>query len=97
MFEDRYGVVQRQLPKILTSILTLQQTVERHKGLTTNLKKPAARDNDVIDIELKLELRCAIKTSLYRICNAFGDHISAVQLAPEFKQKIENYRTFLEG
>jgi nucleoporin NDC1 len=95
VFEDRFGVVQKQLPKILTSMLTLQQTVERHKGLTTNLKKPPR--SDIRDVELKLELKCAIKTSLYRITTSFGEHISAVPLAPEFKQKIENYKMFLEG
>ena len=31
VFEDRFGVVQKQLPKILAAMLNLQQTVERHK------------------------------------------------------------------
>ncbi len=112
VFEDRFGVVQRKLAKVLTSLLNLQQTVERHKGLTTSLKKTSSaaagagqsagsaapkKNNDLRDVELKQELRSAVKTSLYRISVSFGEHLAAVPLMPEHKQKMENFRLFLEG
>ena len=46
---------------------------------------------------MKQELRSSLKTSLYLICNAFGDHISEIPLTPEYRQKIESFKRFMEG
>ncbi len=78
---------------MLVSYLPMQ-TVERHKGLVANLRRPRA---EIRDVQLKQELRSAVKTSLYRITGAFGEHISAVQMAPELKRKVENYKNYLEA
>ena len=48
-------------------------------------------------MELKLELRGAVKTALYRIAVAYGDHLGEVQLpTPELRQRLDGYRQFLE-
>ena len=68
--EDRYGVVQKDLPKVFEALLTLQQTVERHrKGSTATARKNRFETQD---LQLKQELRVALKSSLFRICVAFG-------------------------
>ena len=98
VFEDRYGVVQKKLPLILTSLINLQKTVERHKGLTFTAKhvKKDIREDDVRDQELKQELRTTIKKSIHRIVNTFGDNISAVPLSAEIRSKVEGYKNFME-
>jgi hypothetical protein len=62
--------------------------------LTVSLKNSKY---DIRDIQLKQELKCAIKTSIYRICLTFGDSVTGIQLPQEFKVKLENFRNFLEG
>lgn len=62
--------------------------------MTSNLKRPR---NEIRDLQLKQELRSAVKTAIYRITTAFGEHISSISLTPENKQKIESYQNYLEG
>ncbi|TRY70595.1 hypothetical protein TCAL_07327 [Tigriopus californicus] len=94
VLEDDFGVVQRNLSEILTLLLNLQQTVERYKGLSVSCKQAPA--NKIRDIQLKQELRSAVKTSIYRITNAFGSHVSAISVPAEFQQKLDNYTRFQE-
>lgn len=91
--EDRFGVVQKDLSKVIIALLTLQQTVERHKGVTVTAKKNRFEPF----LQLKQELRVAIKSSLYRITVAFGDHLNSVALPLEYQKRISNYQNFLEG
>ena len=93
--EDRYGVVQKDLPKVLEALLTLQQTVERHrKGSTATARKNRFETQD---LQLKQELRVALKSSLFRICVAFGEHLEALPLPPELRQRLHSYQTFAEA
>ena len=93
--EDRYGVVQKDLPKVLEALLMLQQTVERHrKGSTATARKNRF---DTRDLQLKQELRIALKSSLFRISVAFGERLEAVPLAPELRKKLCSYQSFAEA
>lgn len=93
--EDRFGVVQKNLPEILVSLLTLQQVVDRQKGLASS----SAKKNrcETRDQQLKYELRSTIKSALYRIVLAFGSHISDVPLPAEHGKRISNFLNFMEG
>ena len=69
--------------------------MEKHKGLLLSVHQDGSRD--LRDVQLKQELRSALKTSIYLVCNAFGDHISEVPMAQEHRQKIESFKNFMEG
>lgn len=77
--------------------------MERHKGLTAPHHRSKGRFSEPLaeeegrDHQLKQELRVSVRTSLYRICTTFGDHILAVPLSSEHKQKLESYKNFTEG
>ena len=93
--EDRYGVVQKDLPKVIEALLLLQQTVEKHrKGATATARKNRFETRD---LQLKQELRIALKSSLFRICVVFGEHLEALPLAPDLRKRIMNYQSFAEG
>jgi len=92
--EDSYGVVQKDLPNILTDLLSLEQNIDRCRGLGVVYRK---KTGDLPDVHLKQELKCAVKSALFRIVLSFKDHILAVPLSPEFSIKIENYNNFLEA
>ena len=117
--EDRYGVVQKDLPTIIATLFTLQkvnhemslskifqsstnslyfyfflQTVDKHKGVTISSKK---NRSETRDLQLKQELRTAIKSSIYRIISTFGDHLDSLPISNEWHKKINNYKLFHEG
>ena len=117
--EDRYGVVQKDLPTIIATLFTLQkvnhemslskifqsstnslyfyfflQTVDKHKGVTISSKK---NRSETRDLQLKQELRTAIKSSIYRIISTFGDHLDSLPISSEWHKKINNYKLFHEG
>jgi len=92
--EDSYGVVQKDLEQILTSLLTLEQNIDRCRGQGLVYRK---KTGDLPDIHLKQELKCAVKSAIFRIVISFKDHILAVPLSPEFRQKMHNYKNFMEA
>ena len=93
--EDRYGVVQKDLPKVLEALLLLQRTVEKHrKGGTATARKNRFETRD---LQLKQELRVALKSSLFRISVSFGEHLDALPLSTDLRQKLSNYQSFAEA
>jgi len=92
--EDSYGIVQKYLPEMLNCLLSLEQNIDRCRGQGIVYRKKTA---DLPDIHLKQELRCAVKSAIFRIVIAFQEHILAVPVSSEFKQKIKNYQQFLEA
>ena len=93
--EDRYGVVQKDLPQVIEALLLLQQTVEKHrKGATATARKNRFETRD---LQLKQELRVALKSSLFRICVVFGEYLDSLAIAPELRNRLNNYQTFSEA
>ena len=70
------------------------QTVDKHKGVTISSKK---NRSETRELQLKQELRTAIKSSIYRIISTFGDHLDSLPISSEWHKKINNYKLFHEG
>jgi len=89
--EDRFGVVQKDLPAILGALLSLEQTLIKTRSLSlgTSASQP--------DILLRQELRQTIKSGLYKVAISFGPHILEVPVASQFRGKMESYHKFLEA
>jgi len=92
--EDRFGVVQKDLANILVELLSLLQTLERHKGLTATARKNRFETRD---LQLKQDLRVTLKSSLYRITVTFGESLNSLDLPNEHKARLANYQSFKEG
>jgi len=93
--EDRFGVVQKQLPVILTSLLNLETNIERSRA--PSLASLRRASSQLPEVQLKRELRAAVKAAIYRIVVTFGEHILAVPLPKDLQQKMKNYQTFMEA
>jgi nucleoporin NDC1 len=93
ILEDRYGVVQKDLPRVISCLFVLQKTVDKHKGVTISSKKNRLETRD---LQLKQELRAALKSSIYRIISTYGDHLDSLPLPTEHQKKINNYKHFQE-
>lgn len=74
--EDRYGVVQKDLPDILVVLLQLLEALEKHQKLfNIGSKRGAGHETEDAEVRWCGVLRGTLKTALYRIVIKFGDHL----------------------
>jgi nucleoporin NDC1 len=92
--EDRYGVVQKDLPAIITSLLQLKQALDRLQKVG-NYKR--SQKSEHYDVKMKAALRSAVKRSLYTISITFGDYVKELPLTKEVLQQIQQFLNFKEG
>ncbi|KAI0223440.1 Nucleoporin NDC1 [Lamellibrachia satsuma] len=95
--EDAFGVVQRSLVEILTTLLSLYEAVEKHfkVAVTTSHKNPRALGPHS-DVTLRHALRATLRTAIYRIVTTFGKHLSAVPLSGDHERRLRNFIEFKE-
>lgn len=90
--EDHYGVLQRDLPAILTSLLQLKQALDRlHK--VGNYKRYLKLEHH--HMQMKAALRSAVKRSLHTICIKFDDCVKDL-VTNEYSQQIHHLLNFTE-
>ncbi|KAM9468907.1 nucleoporin NDC1 isoform 2-T2 [Clarias gariepinus] len=97
--EDKYGVVQTTLPSILSSMLSLQEAVDRHFKLPHASSKPGKTSCSLGDSSyktLRFALRAALKTAIYRITTTFGDHLHAVSMSAEHQKRLQQFLEYKE-
>ncbi|XP_026562907.1 nucleoporin NDC1 isoform X4 [Pseudonaja textilis] len=97
--EDRYGVVQTTLPAILSTLLTLQEVIDKHFKLPHVSSKPPKTSGNLADTSyktLRFALRSSLKTAIYRITTTFGEHLNAVQVSSEHKKRLRQFLEFKE-
>ncbi|KAM7379608.1 hypothetical protein PAMP_005151 [Pampus punctatissimus] len=97
--EDRFGVVQTALPSILSSMLVLQEAVDRHFKLPHASSKPVRSTSSMGDSTyktLRFALRATLKTAIYRITTTFGDHLNAVQMSAEHRKRLQQFLEYKE-
>ncbi|XP_067109372.1 nucleoporin NDC1 isoform X1 [Osmerus mordax] len=97
--EDRFGVVQTSLPSILSSMLLLQEAVDRHFKLPHASSKAARSTCSIGDSSyktLRFALRATLKTAIYRITTTFREHLNAVQLSAEHRKRLQHFLEYKE-
>ncbi|KAL0966991.1 hypothetical protein UPYG_G00303160 [Umbra pygmaea] len=97
--EDQYGVVQTTLPRILTTMLLLQEAVDRHFKLPHASSKPTRSSCSMGDSSyrtLRFALRATLKTAIYRITATFGEHLNAVQLSSDHRKRLQHFLDYKE-
>ncbi|XP_011471671.1 nucleoporin NDC1 isoform X2 [Oryzias latipes] len=97
--EDQFGVVQTTLPSILSSMLLLQEAVDRHFKLPHASSKPVRSTISLGDSShktLRFALRATLKTAIYRITTTFGAHLHAVQLSAEHRKRLQHFLEYKE-
>nr|XP_006825751.1 PREDICTED: nucleoporin NDC1-like [Saccoglossus kowalevskii] len=93
--EDQYGVVQQSLHDILTAMLTLQITLDKHLKLPV-LAAKLSRQTKTAEENLKFCLRTTLKCALYRIVATFGEHLRNVKLDAEFETRLAQFMEYRE-
>lgn len=98
--EDTFGVVQKSLPDIFVSLLSLLQALDKHSKLSLALTskpaiqarppRPQGKDG------LRYQLRATLVSSIYRITNIFHDHLRSIPMAAEHEKKLQSFLEFRE-
>nr|XP_005607100.1 nucleoporin NDC1 isoform X2 [Equus caballus] len=97
--EDRFGVVQTTLPAILSTLLTLQEAVDKYFKLPHASSKPPRISGSLVDTSyktLRFAFRASLKTAIYRITTTFGEHLNAVQASAEHQKRLQQFLEFKE-
>ncbi|KAG1671216.1 Nucleoporin NDC1 [Nymphon striatum] len=88
--EDKYGVVQQQLPRILSSFLTLYQNLEFQQKSGTFIRK-TSKEQQLAHIKLALELKQTLNSSIYRITQIFSHDLLDVVVDIDHKLLLRNF------
>ncbi|KAF8979250.1 Nucleoporin NDC1 [Entomortierella lignicola] len=98
--EDRYGVVQRDIAKILETMLKLLMSLEyflvTEGRLETFVSTPYSAHVDAQKLvnARSIALLQALKTSIYQIVVTFRGHLNDFVLAPVFADRLQHFVEF---
>lgn len=96
--EDRYGVVQMNLPEIIHTLLQLRESINQ---LPSSLFNVSATSPYLRNFQTKpsgaIVLRNAVKRSLYNICITFNEYLPELVANQSDLRILQNYTEFLEA
>lgn len=98
LHEDRYGVVQMNLPEIIRTLLQLRESINQLPPSLFNVNtiSPYLRSFQSKPSGAIL-LRNAVKRSLYNICITFNEYLPELVTSPNDLRILQNYIDFLEA
>lgn len=96
LLEDRYGVVQINLPDIIRTLLQLRETINHLPGGFLASASPYQRASQAKP-NGALVLRNAVKRSLYHICITFNEYLPDLVKASSDLRILQNYIEFSEN
>lgn len=98
--EDTFGVVQKSLPDVFVSLVSLLQALDKHSKLSLALtSKPAIQARPPRPQGrngLRYQLRATLVSSIYRITNIFHEHLRSIQMTAEVEKKLQSFLEFRE-
>ncbi|XP_045593349.1 LOW QUALITY PROTEIN: nucleoporin NDC1 [Procambarus clarkii] len=94
--EDKYGVVQRNIPDILMAFTQLQKVVDG-LGRVTLARRAGTGESLPAELQLRKALRFSLRSALYTITTTFGHTVLEMQVSCECQNKLLSYLEFKEG
>lgn len=92
LHEDSYGVVQKNLPSVLTELLALLEACElfaktsvAQHAVVNNLKELEVSQQEMVDAS---SLKIALKSGIYTITSTFKQHTTSLRLSGGHKKRI---------
>ncbi|XP_012224905.1 nucleoporin NDC1 [Linepithema humile] len=92
--EDSYGIVQKDVPIIINSLLSVKQALDKLQKSTILVRK--VQMDDKLSREIFASLRSAIKRSLYRIVTNFEPYINDLSLEPMIIEQLQSFLNYRE-
>ncbi|XP_069985261.1 nucleoporin NDC1 [Penaeus vannamei] len=94
--EDKYGVVQRNIPDILMAFIHLQKVVDSPSRGTMG-RRAGAGETLPVELQLRKALRSSLRSALYTVTTTFGSTVLELQVSAECQSKLQSYLDFKEG
>ncbi|RZC36408.1 Ndc1 Nup domain containing protein [Asbolus verrucosus] len=85
--EDKYGIVQKDLPVIITTLVQLKQSLDKLNKVPALTRKVAALDD--FNYKMKNAVTAAVKHSLFNICLNFGEYFNDFPLSKDVLQYLQ--------
>ena len=92
--EDSYGIVQKDVPTIINSLLLVKQALDKLQKSIILARK--VQVDDKLSREIFTSLRSAIKRSLYRIVTNFEPYINDLSLEPLTIEQLQSFLNYRE-
>ncbi|XP_029679702.1 nucleoporin NDC1 [Formica exsecta] len=92
--EDSYGVVQKDVPNIINTLLSVKQVLDKLQKSAVLARKIQA--DDKFTKEIFTSLRSAIKRSLYRIVTNFEPYINDLSLESLTIEQLQSFLNYRE-
>lgn len=84
--EDTYGVVQKDIPVIISTLYELKMSLEKLNRLPALSK----RGSDDFNYKMKVTLNSAVKRSIFNICKAYWPYLKDLNLKKDVYQYISS-------
>ncbi|KAK7101167.1 hypothetical protein V1264_023998 [Littorina saxatilis] len=95
--EDKFGVVQQTLSAIFTSLISLQDTIEKYFKLQPlTVRRSSKESHPQPHITLCQQLRVTLKTAIYRLTNSFGRHLGDLNLNTDCMKRVRPFLDYRE-
>nr|XP_018901178.1 PREDICTED: nucleoporin NDC1 [Bemisia tabaci] len=90
--EDKYGIVQQDLSRIIVAMLKVKSVIEK-------LPKNSALHKVFLSYDkyARSNLKATVKRSLYRLSLTFGEYIFTLSLPPDAEQQMSHFLNFVES
>lgn len=92
--EDSYGVVQKDVPNIINTLLSVKQVLDKLQKSAVLARKIQA--DDKLIKEIFISLKSAIKRSLYRIVTNFEPYINDLTLESLTIEQLQSFLNYRE-
>ncbi|XP_012059275.1 PREDICTED: nucleoporin NDC1 [Atta cephalotes] len=92
--EDSYGIVQKDVPVIINTLLSVKQALDKLSKSAMLARKMQA--DDKLIREIFISLRSAIKRSLYRIVTNFEPYINDLSLELPIIEQLQSFLNYKE-
>lgn len=87
--EDKYGVVQNDLPIVISTLINLKQNLD--KLIKPGLVPRKHILNDNLAIKMKTALISSVKRSIYKIAITFSKYIHEIPLEPDIQIALQPF------
>ncbi|KAK4323784.1 hypothetical protein Pmani_005555 [Petrolisthes manimaculis] len=94
--EDKFGIVQRNIPDILMAFVHLQKMVDS-VGRVSVTRRASTSDNCQSDQQLRKALKLSLRTSIYIVTTTFGPTVLEMPVSGECRSKLQSYLEFKEA
>ncbi|KAK9881945.1 hypothetical protein WA026_018139 [Henosepilachna vigintioctopunctata] len=86
--EDRYGVVQKDLPGVISTLVNLNQVLDKLNRFPALSRRIVGSDN--YNYKMKNAVSSSLKRSLFHICNTFRNYLSEIPLSKEVSSYLQS-------